>query len=107
LRSWPSSKVRGGRSSADGFHLAIVDKSQVIEASLIRRKIVEDLLHPISRKYSIDACKVGRFHQFETIRWRPWKPVVHHLHAQRRQNADEIAVFCRGPQRLSVRLMSL
>jgi hypothetical protein len=79
----------------------------VIEAGLIRRKIVEDLLRSISRKYSIDAGKVGRVHQFETIRWPPWKPAVHHLHAQRRQNADEIAAFCRGPQRLSVRLMSL
>jgi hypothetical protein len=33
-----------------GFHLAIVDKSQVIEAGLIRRKIVEDLLRAISGK---------------------------------------------------------
>src|SRR5690242_16257560 len=50
LRSWPSPKVPGGRSSATGLHPAIVDKSQVIEAGLIRRKIVEHLLGAISRK---------------------------------------------------------
>jgi len=56
----------------------------VIEAGLIRRKIVEDLLRAICRKYCVDAAGSALSTNLKTIKSSPWKPAVHHLHAQRR-----------------------
>jgi hypothetical protein len=51
----PRSLKPPAAATAVGFHLTIVDKSQLIEADLIRRKIVKKSTGPIRRKFSIDA----------------------------------------------------
>jgi hypothetical protein len=90
----------------------------VFALRLNRRKLAENPLDLIRRKFSIDAgfcakSMVGaaRVHHFETIPAPVWKPDVHHLRRMGGLTAPEnpanAKVFDSWPARLSVRLISL